>query len=137
MKDRSYGVVPISVGENGEIHFLLVWEPWGDGHWCFPKGHSLDGESPGFTALRKFEEETGISKGNWIGQETIIQEYSFENDGRTINRWIQYYLGGINKDEVQIEDTQKVRWMTLDELIEASPFTEIHETARQAIELAI
>jgi 8-oxo-dGTP pyrophosphatase MutT (NUDIX family) len=57
IKKRSYGVVPYSSDENGELRFLILRAYK---NWDFPKGGSDVGEMPLQAATRELAEETGI-----------------------------------------------------------------------------
>ena len=57
IKSRSYGIVPVAIGANGE-HMFLILRAFKN--WDFPKGGPDDGEEPLQTAIREFKEETGI-----------------------------------------------------------------------------
>ncbi len=137
MPDCSFGIVPFRVDADA-IRFLLVWETWGEGHWNFPKGHAEDGETPIQTALRELKEETGLTPETVISTEPLVQTYSFDDKGRTVHRRLEYFVALMGDDEVdlRVEEVSRFQWMTLDELLVATPFPELRETARQAHLLA-
>ena len=57
IKSRSYGIIPVAIGINGEYLFLILRA---FKNWDFPKGGPDAGEQPIQTAIREFTEETGI-----------------------------------------------------------------------------
>jgi bis(5'-nucleosidyl)-tetraphosphatase len=122
MPDCSFGTIPFRV-EEGVVHFLLVWENWGDGHWNFPKGHPEDGETPIQTALRELREETSLVPEIVVSEEPLVHEYSFEHDGRTIDRRLEYFLVFVDRTGIrlQMDEVSKSRWMTLEELLAERP----------------
>ena len=133
MPDYSFGTIPFLV-ELGVVRFLLVWETWGSGMWNFPKGHAEEGEFPLATALRELKEETGIVPTEVVSNQPLIREYSFEHEGRTIHRRLEYFLVRVDEQEVRLQksEVKDSRWMTLEELQLVSPFPELLEMARQA-----
>ncbi len=60
LKDKRSAGVVLFTGDRANPRFLLLKHI--DGHWCFPKGHLLDGEDEIDCALRELEEETGIKR---------------------------------------------------------------------------
>ena len=55
--DRSYGAVVYCYQEQIPLYLLVLHAS--AGHWDFPKGHALPGETPEKTASREIEEEAG------------------------------------------------------------------------------
>ncbi len=137
MPDCSYGIIPCRFDDDA-VRFLLVWETWGDGHWNFPKGHAEDGEEAMGTALRELREETGLVPEAIFNVEPLVQEYSFEYEGRTIDRRLEYFVALIGSEEIQLQEDEVSRhqWMTLEELLDTTPFPELQETARDAHRIA-
>ncbi|MFA5126593.1 MAG: NUDIX domain-containing protein [Patescibacteria group bacterium] len=137
MPDCSFGIIPFRVDADA-IRFLLVWETWGEGHWNFPKGHAEDGETPLQTALRELKEETGLTPEAVISTEPLVQTYSFDDNGRKVDRRLEYFVARMRNDEVtlRVEEVSRFEWMTLDELLVTTPFPELRETALQAHFLA-
>ncbi len=133
MPDCSFGTIPFRV-ELGIVYFLLVWETWGKGMWNFPKGHAEEGETHLQTALRELKEETGFLPLEVIVHEPLVRTYSFEHQGHTIHRRLEYFLVRVAEQEVQLQSSEvsNSRWMTLEELLAVTPFAELQESARQA-----
>jgi len=138
MPDCSFGTVPFRIDADA-IRLLLVWETYADGHWNFPKGHAEDGETPVKTALRELWEETKLVPKEVISDEPLVQEYSFEHEGRPVQRRLEYFVALIEGGEVelQLDEVTRFRWMTLKEVITESPFPELHQTACSAHSLAM
>lgn len=137
MPDCSFGTIPFRI-ETGVVQFLLVWETWGEGHWNFPKGHPENGETPLETALRELQEETGLVPDEIVSHEPLVQEYSFQHEGRQIDRRLEYFLVRVRDTGINLrtEEVSQYRWMNLEELLSTTPFPELKETARQAHRLA-
>ena len=142
MLSCSFGIIPFRVDADA-IRFLLVWEPLHEGHWNFPKGRAKDGESPLQTALRELKEETGLAPKAIVSPETdpLVQEYSFEDKrkGCMVDRRLEYFVALMGNDEVDLafDEVTEFKWMTLDELLDATPFPELQKMARDAYLLAI
>lgn len=138
MIDCSFGIIPYRLGPEG-ILFLLVWENYGDGHWNFPKGHRDGKEHPIETALRELREETGLVPQKIISVEPFVHEYSFEHKGEIIHRHLEYFVGLMGDDEVklQLDEVGQFRWMTLNQLINETPFPELQRLAQAAHKLII
>jgi 8-oxo-dGTP pyrophosphatase MutT (NUDIX family) len=102
--ERSFGVIPF-VRLKDEIKFLLIQHL--GGHWAFPKGHADPGEEgkPLVTALREFEEETGIESSACTlkpGWGSFSEFYSFKRKGVLREKESKYFLGEVDSIEVAV-----------------------------------
>lgn len=104
--DRSYGAVVVK-RYLGDWKILLIKHKHG-GHWSFPKGHSLDGESIEETIHREVEEETGL-------EVELDDHYSYRSqyelpDGRP--KEVFYYLARPKSDILirQEEEIDALEW---------------------------
>src|SRR6185295_13790309 len=76
---------------NGEIEVLLAhpggpfFEHKDDGHWTVPKGQGKSGEELLATAIREFQEETGMA----IDPQTQFRDLGsiLQKGGKTVHAW--------------------------------------------------
>jgi len=93
--ERSAGVIPFWIDEDGEprylvLHSATVRNP--RARWEFPKGGMDAGESPRDTAEREFIEETSLVKWSFVdGFERSIS-YTYVRNGRRVLKTVVYYL---------------------------------------------
>lgn len=74
------GRLEVLLAHSGGPLFVNKW----DGHWSVPKGLMEEGEAPLATAIREFEEETGLPAGNGPFIELgVIRQKS----GKWVNVW--------------------------------------------------
>ena len=59
VKRRSFGIVPITIEDNGAVVFLILRAYK---NWDFPKGAANDGEVALAAVVRELGEETGIQQ---------------------------------------------------------------------------
>lgn len=57
----SCGIIPFRVNSDGVIEFFVAHPTNSGNYWAFCKGQMEGGESEKQTAIREFEEETGVS----------------------------------------------------------------------------
>jgi ADP-ribose pyrophosphatase YjhB (NUDIX family) len=86
--EKSAGGVVVRIIEGVE-HVLVIRDPYQK--WGLPKGHAEDGESPGDTALREVEEETGLSDLS-LGEELVTIDWFFRAEGRRIHKYTTFFL---------------------------------------------
>lgn len=98
-RDHSCGVIPVRT-YHGKRYYLLVQHA--AGHWGFPKGHAENGETPGQTALRELEEETGLTDCGLVARPTFREEYVFtKRSGKTVIKDVTYFVGLISDQEAR------------------------------------
>lgn len=94
--DQSYGVVPVTK-RDGEWYVLLIhqisYRGDNDKFWTFPKGHQEGDETPIETAKRELLEETGLSDVQIVEEAKFSIYYSFQHEGKQINKTVSYFLG--------------------------------------------
>lgn len=81
-------------GTESRMQFLLVKQRHG-GFWGFPKGYGHKGETEQGTALREFEEETGISRRD-IGVQDIPSvdtRYTCVKRGKRVCKTVTHFFG--------------------------------------------
>ena len=94
IKSRSYGIVPVAIGLNGE-HMFLILRAFNN--WDFPKGGPDDGEQPIQTAIREFTEETGIPNIDlkWGADFKETEIYSK-------SKVAAYFIGSVTQQEITL-----------------------------------
>ena len=105
MTDQSYWIIPI-IKENNEFKILVLKHlKW---HWGLPKWHPEWNESPIETAIREFNEETGLFKldlFNWI---SFNQIYPIVLNWKNIDKKVTYFPAFIDKNEKINLEKQKL-----------------------------
>lgn len=105
--ERSAGTV-IFKEKEGKKQYLLLNYPRGirrpKPYWDFPKGHLEKGEKPEEAAKREAAEETGLEDLKFIDgfKETI--KYFFRSGGKTVLKFVTFYLCRTGKEDVKISD---------------------------------
>lgn len=132
-KDESFGIIPILRQENN-YSFLLIQHQ--AGHWGFPKGHAISGESPVQTACRELQEETGISEYSLIEEVSFAESYTFTRKGETFAKTVTYFLAFVKSATVvhQVEEIQNYTWAkyeTAINLITYAPSKQILQDVNQ------
>lgn len=110
-KETSYGIIPLLRGQGGWRLFLVKHRR--DHFWGFPKGHAEKGESPLEAAKRELHEESGLKVLQLLREEPLLEEYSFEHLGTTIEKRVFFYLA-ITSEECSL-DTKEIlegRWLS-------------------------
>ncbi|MEJ2882329.1 NUDIX domain-containing protein [Pedobacter sp. GR22-6] len=128
---KSFGILMYRFGDK-ELEFLLV-HPGGPffkhkdvGVWSIPKGEGNDGEDPLQTAVREFEEETGLRPiGDFVALNPVLQK-----GGKQVFCWavqgdfaVEQLLSNTFPMEwppksgktIAVEEVDKAGWFTLDE----------------------
>ncbi len=121
---KAAGVVAVSQDRQ---RVLTVWptNQFGGYLFTFPKGRIDQGESPQQTAVREFEEETGIP-GAHLKTGSSIGHF----EGTTTNT--EYFIGELDNDDVVDEaqppnnpelgfaETEKVEWMWIEDFLDTT-----------------
>jgi bis(5'-nucleosidyl)-tetraphosphatase len=112
MKELAYGVIPLRK-KGGVWSVLLVKHHSGD-HWSFPKGHSIEGETPKETALRELHEETGLKVKRFLVDDEITEKYQFVRKGVAVSKTVTYYIAEVSGDIfLQFEELCGGKWVPL------------------------
>jgi len=97
---------------------------WSETEWEFPKGRRNFQEKDIECALREFEEETGYSRNNIVVIENLLpfEEIFIGSNHKSYKH--KYYLAYMNEiidslDNFQKNEVSKLKWMTIDECLEA------------------
>lgn len=121
IKSRSYGIIPVAIGINGEYLFLILRA---FKNWDFPKGGPDAGEQPIQTAIREFLEETGILHIDlkWGDAHKETEVYSK-------SKVATYFLGSVTQQEITLPinpelgrpEHDEYRWATKSEASQVLP----------------
>jgi 8-oxo-dGTP pyrophosphatase MutT (NUDIX family) len=132
IKDKSYGVILVLRKNNDEDKFLILHQT--KGHWGFPKGHLESKEEAHEAALRELEEEAGVTNVILAELPSIIEKYSFEENGNHYDKIVEYFIAFTINDKVvtQKSEIQNYKWATYDEAIETLTFLEVKEVLKTA-----
>ena len=106
IREKGIGIIPFKL-EGKSIHYLLLHH--GGHYWNFPKGHQEGLETDMETALREFQEETGIAKVKIVDGFVDGYDYDFDTeiiDGQKQKIYRQgiFYLGELGDEPVKISD---------------------------------
>jgi len=105
-KPKIYGGILSVAREDGKLEYAIVQGSY-TGKWSFPKGHSMEGETPLQCTLREIGEETGIDK--------LPEPVTYMKVG-----YGHYYVFNLKeKLPLVARDTHEVmntKWVTLEEL---------------------
>lgn len=117
-RDESFGIVPILLSKPGLPRFLLIHQTVG--HWAFPKGHPEENETPIESAKRELLEETGISNIQILDGYSYVQNYSFEKEGRQIQKTVTFFAGFARDDKVAAreDEVQDSGWFYYNDAIQ-------------------
>ncbi|MEM3089664.1 MAG: NUDIX domain-containing protein [Candidatus Nitrosotenuis sp.] len=111
--ERSSGIL-LFRHEGEKVKFLLLHYP--SGHWDFIKGRIEKNEQLKEAALREAREETGITDIEFVdGYEEKIQ-YSYQYDGKTIQKEVVFFLAKTKTSDVTLSDEHlDFVWLEFDE----------------------
>jgi 8-oxo-dGTP pyrophosphatase MutT (NUDIX family) len=115
IEEKGCGVVVVIVEE--ENKFLMILHAGGVDNWGFPKGHIEQGETEIETALRELGEETGIIDIEILDFPTILEEYSFEREGKQYHKINTYFIGIVKNKLIKVQETEisDYKWATYKE----------------------
>ncbi len=130
-KDESFGIIPI-LRQGDTYSFLLIQHQ--AGHWGFPKGHAVEGESPVQAACREFVEETGISDYTLVEGVSFAEHYTFTRNGETFDKTVTYFLALVQSATVtyQEEEIQNYTWADRESAIALITFDPSKQILRDA-----
>ncbi|MCP4482543.1 MAG: NUDIX domain-containing protein [bacterium] len=126
--DLSIGIIPIDLTTSPPQFLILKHQK---GHWSFPKGHQVNNEIFIETALREFNEETGVPLNqlqffNDFKKNIFEKNYTFKNKGKIITKTVIFYLGFLNAQlaKVKIQETEiaAFKWANFEQCLELAQF---------------
>ncbi|HXK31946.1 MAG TPA: bis(5'-nucleosyl)-tetraphosphatase [Candidatus Paceibacterota bacterium] len=134
--EKSAGVIIFRKSE-GKLFYLLLHYPRGSRrpkpYWDFPKGHIEKGEKPIMTARRETSEETGLTNIVFIkGFEEKIK-YFFEFKGKTILKFVVFYLAETKTKRVKIsKEHMGYKWLPFGKALKQLKFQNAKATLKKA-----
>ena len=131
--EHSYGIIPV-FKKNNDFEFLLVHHNMG--HWAFPKGHPLLGETTEETAKRELFEETGIKNCAISKGISFEEKYIFEKGGKKISKTVTYLLGFIKDKNTTTpqkfkEEISETKWVDYNEALNLLTYDEAKKILEQ------
>ncbi|MFA5250568.1 MAG: NUDIX domain-containing protein [Parachlamydiales bacterium] len=115
-----------------------LWEVFlvqkAQGHIGFPKGHPLKGERPEITAERELFEETGLKVENYLSPDPLVENYTFQRDGKKVLKTVGYYLAEV-QGKVVLDSSEIVDgfWVPVEEMSVKISFEQGKELAAKAL----
>ena len=119
------GAIVFRLTRGGPPRYLLVEANGNRGRWVFPKGHLEDGETAVDTALREVTEEAGV-RARAIRK---LRRVAQRQEGKRIS--ITYFLM-VYAGRGRPLDKRRVRWLGLDEALEALDLEKSRRVLRSA-----
>ena len=133
IKDYSSGIILYYRFPN-KIKYLLLKHR--QGHWTFCKGHKNSGERKIDAAIRELEEETGITKFNFLKKSVMVRETYFVKNGSGVKKLKSndYYIAESKKKNVKIDGSEilKFRWCGYNAALKQITFNQSKTTLRKA-----
>ncbi|MCX8174747.1 MAG: bis(5'-nucleosyl)-tetraphosphatase [Candidatus Micrarchaeota archaeon] len=97
--EKSCGAV-VFRNQGGMPLYLLLHHK--DGHWDFPKGHVVRGETEKETVMREVFEETGIRKLEFSPSFRKTISYKFIKGGSVVKKEVVFLLAKTDESEVRL-----------------------------------
>ncbi|MGA1801208.1 NUDIX hydrolase [Rhizobium sp. HT1-10] len=103
---------------DGRFLLVLRRNPPSKDMYAFPGGRAEAGETPAETALREFEEETGIAARNPRPFTTYDLRHSGKDGSADSHFFLSVFLVDADPDAVAVaaDDAMAIGWYTLDEI---------------------
>jgi bis(5'-nucleosidyl)-tetraphosphatase len=135
MKNKRYcfGIIPIK--HNGlDWEVLLVKH--NKGHWAFPKGHPLKDETPEQIACREVYEETGLSVDKFFQVCPLIEEYTFFEADKKIEKVVTYFIAEVRGEVTLLKkELCDSQWLSFDAAAELISFDQSRQVCLKAREI--
>lgn len=114
-KRHSYGIIPLHKSDHGTEVLMVQHAPDVGGHWSFPKGTPEEVETPIETARREVFEETGLTFEEIDETKTFSEEYTFEKDGKIIEKTTTYFVGYVQSKDFVVDGTEieRAAWIPI------------------------
>jgi bis(5'-nucleosidyl)-tetraphosphatase len=115
IQERCFGIVPLSFRD--QLWHVFLMQHLSGGHWSFPKGHTVKGESPKETATRELLEETGMAILRFLNLPYLTDRYTFEKEGLLHDKSVRYYLAEVTESHLPAsQEMLQGKWLLLKEL---------------------
>ncbi|KJR41351.1 NUDIX hydrolase [Candidatus Magnetoovum chiemensis] len=133
IEERSYGIIPV-IERDGGFYFLLIQH--NAGHWAFPKGHALEGESDEQAAKRELLEETGISDILLLDSPAFKERYELMRNNVKLRKEVTYFIAFVKQTEIilQVSEVKDYRWANFKEALSLITFDEAKQLLRSVYE---
>jgi bis(5'-nucleosidyl)-tetraphosphatase len=136
--DLSCGVIPLRTGPGGAEYLLVQHRA---GHWGFPKGHPKRGEESLATAVREFQEETGLTPRRVWAEHRFTERYLCQRKGQTVDKTVIYFLAVVDDAPVRLQPGELMAhaWLPFEAAVQRMSFEEgkwllraVHQTVGKA-----
>ena len=132
-KQFSFGIIPLKRQNNGWNVFLVKHNK---GHWGFPKGHALPGETPEQIARRELFEETGLSVTKFFQVSPIIEKYVFQENNQTIDKTVTYFLAEVEGTvHLMGEEIANAKWASFEVALDLLTFEEAKQICKEGMQI--
>jgi bis(5'-nucleosidyl)-tetraphosphatase len=106
-KDFSYWIVPVYKNNDWTHEFLIINQKTNNGSfWWFPKWHAENNEDWVGAAKREFVEEVWINDFEIVKDKSFEVRYTFQENGKRINKTVKYWLAFVSNKDVKIQDIE-------------------------------
>ena len=132
INERSYGVVPLTVRDEGAYIFIVQHH---SGAWLFPKGHAEPGETARQAAERELAEETGLVVERWLDHAPFVERYTFWRGQTRIYKEVHYFPALVSGTIcLQLNEIKAGRWVSVLDTLSCVSFPEMKQIAQQVYE---
>ncbi|MBI3211557.1 MAG: NUDIX domain-containing protein [Simkania negevensis] len=115
IQERCFGIIPLTFRDN--LWEVFIMQHFNGGHWSFPKGHAMKGESPKETAARELLEETGMVVLRFLDFPYLTDRYLFHKEKLLHDKTVRYYLAEVNPSHLPAsKEMIQGKWLLLKEL---------------------
>jgi len=134
IKRRCCGIIPLSRISNHWEVFLI--QHVNGGHWGFPKGHALQGESSKEAAERELFEETGLRVLKFLQVPPLVERYQFFLENEKIDKTVHLLCAETTRDPLlDSKEVLEGKWMLPAELLSYVTFEEGKALCRSLIDV--
>lgn len=128
-KEKSAGAVVFREDEG--IKYLLLH--YAGGHWEFVKGHIEKGEEEKQTVMRELEEETAITKADFIDGFKEEIKYFFRRKDATVFKQVVFYLLKSEQKKVELSfEHIGYKWLDLRSALKILTFPNSKKVLKKA-----
>lgn len=128
-REKSCGAVVFK--RNHEVKYLLLH--YKRGRWGFVKGQVELNESERDTVMRELEEETGITKAEFVDGFRKQINYFYRRSGELIFKEVAYFLVEARRSEVRLSHEHiGFEWLSLQNAVKRLTFKNAKNTLWQA-----
>ena len=131
--EHSAGIIPFYI-QSGKRKYLLLQSSLTTSEvWEFPKGLIEKGEDAQTTAMREFQEETGITEAEVIPGFKQTLRYFYRRKDQLIAKTVTYFLARTKSMEVRLSPESKdYEWVTFRQAQEKIKYKNVLELLQEA-----